>query len=122
MAAVCGALAGAAGGLLAAGVDYSFDKPRRWLAVVWAITGAVAGIGATALGRDRQTILLAGVLGALGGGVGAVVARNFVNADEVLGGDGFGRLAVAEVIAGTAVGCGIALALAIVALRRRRTG
>jgi serine/threonine protein kinase len=122
MAAVCGALAGAAGGLLAAGVDYSFDKPRRWLAVVWAITGAVGGIGATALGRDRQTILLAGVLGALGGGVGAVVARNFVNADEVLGGDGFARLAVAEVIAGTAVGCGIGVALALVALRPRRTG
>ena len=121
LTAAAGVWVGAIGGLLGA-LPHGWDSsPRRWLATIWLITGLVAGIGATVTGRDRRTILLATLLGGLGGGIGGLIARGLLETDEVLGNAGFGPFAASETIAGTCVGLGVALGVLIASRARGGT-
>jgi len=121
VAAGAGAAIGVVGGFIAASPDGWDSSPRRWLATVWTISGLAAGLGATITSRNPRTIALAALLGALGGGAGALVARGILTTDQVLGEAGFGAFAVAAMIPGSCVGLGLVVALQIAARRHGGT-
>ena len=111
LTAAAGVWVGVLGGALAA-LPYGWDgSPRRYLITIWLLTGLAAGIGVTVTRRARRTVLLAALFGALGGAAGALTAWTSLGSDDALGNSGLGPFALAEMIAGTGIGLGIALAL-----------